>query len=440
MERKGDYRILCLGESTTYGEYPRFLERILNQANIGVRFSVVNKGIPGTNTTAILSRIEADLEEYHPQMVVAMMGINDFGEHMPLGMVPHAKGADFIQSLRIYKLASLLGLHLRTKAEALGLYKPHGDPLKPGDDAALLRLGRLYQERNELTQAERLFKKAIDMNPESSKAYEELGWNYRHQDKMPQAEELLRKAVELDPKNETACLRLAKTLQLSGKPAGVEALLAKALELDPGDANANFHVGRIHRIHGELERAKDYQEKAVDLDPRDIFALIELGELYRKLNMLAQAEALYAKAMAIMPENDRGFGAMASLLEETGRSERAQAFAEKATQLRSASAYSSIVNNHRKLKAILDRKGIRLVCAQYPMRSVASLKKLFEDSEGVVFVDNEGVFKEALKQGGYREYFIDTFGGDFGHCTQKGNELLAQNIADVILREVFNKR
>jgi len=33
----------------------------------------------------------------------------------------------------------------------------------------------------------------------------------------------------------------------------------------------------------------------------------------------------------------------------------------------------------------------------------------------------------------------DMFGGDFGHCTQKGNKLLAGNIADVILKEVFGK-
>jgi len=31
------------------------------------------------------------------------------------------------------------------------------------------------------------------------------------------------------------------------------------------------------------------------------------------------------------------------------------------------------------------------------------------------------------------------FGGDFGHCTPKGNRLLATNIADVILKEVFHK-
>jgi len=55
------------------------------------------------------------------------------------------------------------------------------------------------------------------------------------------------------------------------------------------------------------------------------------------------------------------------------------------------------------------------------------------------FVDNEQVFKEAVKKAGYKEYFKDMFAGDFGHCTQKGNELLAQNIADVILKDVFKK-
>jgi lysophospholipase L1-like esterase len=30
-------------------------------------------------------------------------------------------------------------------------------------------------------------------------------------------------------------------------------------------------------------------------------------------------------------------------------------------------------------------------------------------------------------------------GGDFGHCTPKGNRLLAENIAQTILKEVFHK-
>jgi len=44
IKQKGTYRIMCLGESTTRREYPPFLEEILNQRNIGVRFSVIDKG------------------------------------------------------------------------------------------------------------------------------------------------------------------------------------------------------------------------------------------------------------------------------------------------------------------------------------------------------------------------------------------------------------
>ncbi|MBU4473202.1 MAG: hypothetical protein KJ842_03510, partial [Candidatus Omnitrophica bacterium] len=47
IKQKGAYRILCLGESTTQGQYPQFLEQVLNQRNIGVRFSVVDKGRGG---------------------------------------------------------------------------------------------------------------------------------------------------------------------------------------------------------------------------------------------------------------------------------------------------------------------------------------------------------------------------------------------------------
>ena len=48
------YRILCLGESTTACEgdtaYPRQLEGILNQKIPGTQFKVINKGIPGINS------------------------------------------------------------------------------------------------------------------------------------------------------------------------------------------------------------------------------------------------------------------------------------------------------------------------------------------------------------------------------------------------------
>lgn len=65
---------------------------------------------------------------------------------------------------------------------------------------------------------------------------------------------------------------------------------------------------------------------------------------------------------------------------------------------------------------------------------------MFSKDRDVVFVDNNSIFRRAVKKKGYAEYFTDMFAGDFGHCTRKGNELLARNIAEVILREVLTRK
>ncbi|MFH0801289.1 MAG: hypothetical protein V2A78_02745 [bacterium] len=98
--------------------------------------------------------------------------------------------------------------------------------------------------------------------------------------------------------------------------------------------------------------------------------------------------------------------------------------------------YDLLRQNYRRMKGILDARKIKLCCMQYPGRNIADLISMF-DSPGVIFVDNEWIFKEALKKGRFEDYFMDSFAGDFGHCTPLGNRLIAGNMADVILKELF---
>ena len=69
-----------------------------------------------------------------------------------------------------------------------------------------------------------------------------------------------------------------------------------------------------------------------------------------------------------------------------------------------------------------------------PIRPVDPLKRILKEFDNVTFVSNEETFKQALKQSKFEDYFIDSFGGNFGHCTPKGNQLLANQVADEILR------
>lgn len=101
-----------------------------------------------------------------------------------------------------------------------------------------------------------------------------------------------------------------------------------------------------------------------------------------------------------------------------------------------AKAYTNpdTISNFNAISDILGEKGIQLVVMQYPLREVSLLADLFDPKEDIIFVDNENLFKDALKRGVYEDYFVDRFAGDFGHCTRKGNGMIAENVADTITR------
>ncbi len=395
IKQKGAYRIMCLGESTTQNQYSSFLEAALNQRKAGIQFSVIDKGVGGTNTPTILKQLESNLKECNPDMVVAMMGINDcWGPHIPYEAATTSKITLFLKSFRTYKLVRLLWLHIVVKTKELGFsYLP------------TIRLKEAYAEP---VSSEDTLKKAIELNPKNDNAYVELGCFYQIQLELFQTENAFKKAIELNPKNDNAYVGLGLCYQNQLEFSQAENAFKKAIELNPKNDNDNAYIG--------------------------------LGWCYHSQLKFSQAENAFKKAIELKPESDRAYGACSLLYEEIGKPELAREYAKKAHSLRLAYYNPLTVQNYHKLKEILDKRGIKLVCVQYPMRSIEPLKKIFkDDAEGVIFVDNAKIFRDAIKNDGFNAFFVDMFGGDFGHCTKKGNRLLAENIANTILREVFNK-
>jgi tetratricopeptide (TPR) repeat protein len=472
LKHKGAYRIMCVGESTTANQYPSFLKEILNQRYTGIQFSVIDQGVNGTNSTVILFRLESNLDQYHPDMVVAMMGSND-RSMLYYKDIPEAQTRLFYYC-KTYRLIRLLWLHILAKVggedslkKAVTLnpqsdytyvelgrcYRDQGKlsqaedafkkaiTLNPQSDRAYFELGQLYRNQGKLSQAEDALKKSLTLNPQNTDAYAGLGWFYRMQDKISQAEDAFKKAVALNPENSHAYAELGWFYQDQGKkPSQAEDAFKKAIELNPQNDHAYTGLGRLYRDQGKLSQAEDALKKALALNPKNSRAYAELGGLYRNQGKLSQVEDLFTQTITLNPRNDRVCGVLSVLYEEMGKPELAKEYTQKVNKLRSLYCDPLTVKNYRTLKEILDRKGIRLVCVQYPMRSIEPLRRIFEgDGKGVIFVDNEKVFRDAVKKDGYTTYFVDMFGGDFGHCTDKGNRLLAENIANIIAKEAFNK-
>ena len=441
ISKRGSYSILCLGESTTANAWPPFLEVILNRSKTGVRFSVIDKGVGGIKTTEILNHLESNLDEFHPDMVIVMMGINDEGTHMPQEDLGGPKIVLFFKSFRTYKLWRLLWLHIAVKVKEMGLYRHPPPSVRQYTRDALVGLKGLREKEDhvrtkEPCHAEEISRRAIEQAPVREETYVEQGNSYLNSARYAQAEEAFRRAIEQAPASEEAYVGLGLSIHNLNREAQAEEIFRSIMKTNPRNCDAPIHLGWNYQGRGKYAQAEEIFRKAIEGNPTNRDAYVGLGVAYLSQDKYAQAEEILRKALERDPENAKLYGALRCLYEETGRTELAREFEKKAKEF---SCYDHItVSNYRRLREILDKRKIKSVFVQYPMRSVEPLKKIFVRQEGLVFVDNEKVFKKAVKEGGYKAYFLDMIGGDFGHCTKKGNLLLAENIAAAVLREYFH--
>ncbi|MBN1823097.1 MAG: hypothetical protein JW803_02125 [Endomicrobiales bacterium] len=118
LKNKSDCRILCVGESTTQREWPPMLQKVLDERSRGVRYTVIDCGLGGTNTSFISAMFERQYEEYRPDIVVAMMGINDDKVYEPrIDTDGSGNGLD----LKVVSLCGLAAEHAKCKYRELAM-------------------------------------------------------------------------------------------------------------------------------------------------------------------------------------------------------------------------------------------------------------------------------------------------------------------------------
>ena len=80
----GVYRVMVLGDSFTWGQglaveerYTAVAEELLNHSSTGVKFEVLNFGVPGASTTMERSILRKYIDEVQPDLVVVGFTLND---------------------------------------------------------------------------------------------------------------------------------------------------------------------------------------------------------------------------------------------------------------------------------------------------------------------------------------------------------------------------
>ncbi len=345
--RERNFVIMCLGESTTAGgrdAYPAQLEEILNSGKEGKRFSVVNRGVAGTITTEILDRLEDNLDTYRPDMVIAMMGVND-GPNTPAYCDERPVALEwFFRNMRTFKLARLLRERIAYQLDEMSVRRlmnketglaPDGggggrtggrNPLRiiPKSEADFIAMGDWYFDQDRWAEAAYMYTAALEINPHSASGLARLGACHREQGNVIKAKWFFSRAIAADPQNSEGYLELGNHYR--GRRLWNEAqnLYRKAISVAPGNPRPYREWGMVAVGEGRFARAEQLFRKAIEIDPSDHQFYSGLGICYRKWGKYTKAAVAYQRALSLNPGDLASLNGLVKTYWEEGELARAE--------------------------------------------------------------------------------------------------------------------
>jgi DNA-binding winged helix-turn-helix (wHTH) protein/TolB-like protein/Flp pilus assembly protein TadD len=132
-----------------------------------------------------------------------------------------------------------------------------------------------------INEANYLVDKALELNPDLAEAYATRGFiRMFHEWQWDNAEADLKRSIELNPGLPTAHQWYATLLMIRSRPAEAVAELNRAIEIDPLSYNLYADLGQALFFSGEFEKSEAACLKALELYPDFLFAHENLSSLY----------------------------------------------------------------------------------------------------------------------------------------------------------------
>ncbi|MDX2064294.1 MAG: tetratricopeptide repeat protein [Fimbriimonadaceae bacterium] len=221
--------------------------------------------------------------------------------------------------------------------------------MQPDDFAPYFALGELHQAANQLEKASNFYEKAIQKQPEDSGLYNRLGV-VQMQLRMPvNAERNFRRAMELEGEDQTSADFLAGVLQEQGRDHEIPAIWKAIVEQYPqkGDAHAKYAVSLIRNgkkeegvkvfeaaleslednaiikryyapylvEENDLDRAMDFYEDVLDVAPNDIPTLLEYAQTLEKADRAFEVPRVLKDVLQSNPDPNTRAEVLARLIE-----------------------------------------------------------------------------------------------------------------------------
>ncbi len=228
----------------------------------------------------------------------------------------------------------------------------------PGDERAHFALGGYYFGQQDMAQAIEHYKKATELAPDYSGAWNILGYAYRQQGDYASAEQAFKKYIELIPNDPNPYDSYAELLLKMGKFDESIAQYRKALSIDPHFMASHFGISADLTYMGKHQEANAELQKIIDQARSDgdtRLALFGMAVVAADSGQLAKAVQAIDKEFAVAEKkNDAGsmaadLQAKGNILLEARKFDEAQKAFDRSLQITEGSSLSQEIKDNAKL-------------------------------------------------------------------------------------------
>ncbi|MCL2389376.1 MAG: tetratricopeptide repeat protein [Elusimicrobia bacterium] len=169
--------------------------------------------------------------------------------------------------------------------------------------SSLIRLGFYHAKLQNFSQAERMFLRALEKDPESVDTRYLLGLLYIDKGNFRQAQAFLEEVVYKNPSNIDALFHLATVRDRLNNFEAAEYKLKQVIEKDPNHTRALNYLGyRWAERNENLEEAEVLLRRALAIEPLNPAFLDSLGWIFYRQQRFVEAQHYILRAASIMAD------------------------------------------------------------------------------------------------------------------------------------------
>jgi tetratricopeptide (TPR) repeat protein len=429
--KAGTYTIMTVGESTTanllngQGSWPEELQKILDARYGTGNIKVKNTAVPGTNSNLIRLRLERNLDLHSPDMVIAMIGIND-DELSPMANDLSYDRSFFKTPGFLMYICRSAGIKMAEYGLDIKYFFSDSDIERSKVAAAV---GSLYYEAKRYDYAETKLLEAIELDPSNPIPYILLEEIYLYEARVDDHEKLFSSAVESNGETDWILVAQGRMHFYNLEYDEAQREFGQAMAMNQ-NSSAGFWLALVAYATGNFSGTVDLLN-AYDVISDDPNIYVMLGKAYFELKEYGKALEAFEKVE--ISKHDEVWPYLTRI--HLFLSQESPVEADKGP---SPGIFKMQKENFEKIYGLVSRRNITLFIMQYPTLEVEPLADIWGGHDDIVYISNTG-FSQMVEQEGYQTFFTDHFGNTFGHATLRGNKEIAKNAA-VAITPILDKR